>query len=107
VWSRGRRYPTARLSGASTSQIAYATGGLRVEYPVALLGSPHSYPGLTDGEGFSVTVAWTALSPRGDSQRSSRQVVTVMPAALTSNTRAPTVMVAEKAAEVITGRARY
>jgi|RhiMethySRZTD1v2_1073278.scaffolds.fasta_scaffold2023383_1 hypothetical protein len=28
-----------------------------------------------DGEGFSVIVAWTALSPRGDPRRSSRQVV--------------------------------
>jgi hypothetical protein len=75
--------------------------------PSSAVGFAAFIPGLPDGEGFSVTVAWTALSPRGDSQRSARQVVTVMPAALTSNTRAPTVMVAEKAAEVITGRARY
>jgi hypothetical protein len=36
--------PYRPLSGASTSRIAYSTRSLRIEYPVALLDSAHSYP---------------------------------------------------------------
>jgi hypothetical protein len=94
VWSRGRRYPTARLSGASTSRIAYSTRSLRVDYRLALLDSPHSYPASQTVRDSYVIVAWTALSIRGDSRRSSRQVVTVMPAALSRRTKSVRIVVA-------------
>jgi hypothetical protein len=93
VWSRGRRYPTARLSGASTSRIAYSTRSLRI-VPSSAVGFSALIPGFPDGEGFSVILAWTALSPRGDSRRSSRQVVTVMPAALSLSMRSVRIAVA-------------
>jgi hypothetical protein len=93
VWSRGRRYPTARLSGASTSRIAYSTRSLRI-VPSSAVGFSALIPGFPDGEGFSVILAWTALSPRGDSRRSSRQVVTVMPATLSRSMRSVRIAVA-------------
>jgi hypothetical protein len=62
--------------------------------PSSAVGFSALIPGCPDGEGFSVTVAWTALSPRGDSRRSSRQVVTVMPAALSRSMRSVRIAIA-------------
>ena len=62
--------------------------------PTSAVGFSALIPGFPNGEGFSVIVAWPALSPRGDSRRSSRQVVTVMPAALSRSMRSVRIAVA-------------
>jgi hypothetical protein len=62
--------------------------------PTSAVGFSALIPDFPDGEGFSVIVAWTGLSPRGDSRRSSRQVVTVMPAALSLSMRSVRIAVA-------------
>ena len=89
MWSRGRRYPTARVFVRREHLpdcVLDAQPAHRV--PTSAVGFSALIPGFPDGEGFSVIVPWTALSPRSSRRLFlPRQVVAVMPAALSRSMR--------------------